>query len=434
MPRGSLTQSRSAPPTTKKMSTVAMPARWLENAVVAAPRSKRSRKGADLAREGEESEELVSLRFGHEPREQGATGGLVGTDEHSQREPRRPEPRLARREHRNQPTDDEAGQGDQDGALAAEAIIHESEGQRSCARRHVDGNSENDDFGQAHAEGAGGIDSAEREYRDQAVVVDESRQEELGRLGVLTHFARGGDHVPVCLRQGDPGPGRRPKPDRQAQHRHAEHREPDRHEQIHRPEVETLLGAEAEQIRSQGHGQGEGETGEATRVAEAPAPAGGPADRSRRRELRKKRVVENGAHLEGQVGDNEQDQGEKHCAREPRRHEGEQRSRDAADEGRGDQVLRAPPAPVRQRTGKRRQQSGENAAHRYCARPGRRPADLVRRYCLREVGGVDECDDTGGKGRVRPVEARPHRHLPPLSVPGLRVHGTIGYRNWGRAA
>ena len=211
-------------------------------------------------------------------------------------------------------------QRDRHRPLAAQAVVEEAHGVGAGPRRHVEHDAEDQDVLGGEAEGAGGVDAAEGEDGHQGVVVEQAGDEEADDLPVLAHLGEGVDEL--AGRLGDDHPAAAAGDPRLVllhpeEDRHAEHREPGRHQQVGGADVLARRAAEAEpglgRLDEAVERQDQGE--EAAEVAQCPAVAGDPAHPLRRRHVGEEGVVEHHPQLEADVGDHQPGERRPHLRR-----------------------------------------------------------------------------------------------------------------------
>ena len=191
--------------------------------------------------------------------------------------------------------------------------------------------------------------------------------------------------------------------------RNREERKPAGDEQIRSADVlaRRLVQPERRDFGLHQHGQREAHAQQPAHVAERPAVAGDAADLGRRRHVGQKGVVEHVAHLEGDVGDDDQQQREADLALLGKPQRGRRRA--AHDGGEKEQPF-AVAALVGDGAEHRAQQRHRDRRRRHAVAPERRAGvDLVGEEAG-EKGGVDERDDERGEGAVGKVVQRPRPH------------------------
>ena len=171
-----------------------------------------------------------------------------------------------------------------------------------------------------------------------------------------------------------------------------EEREPGGDEEIRGANVLAVHGREAEpgKLRlNQGY-KSEKQGDEASGVAQGPPIAGDAADARRGRNVGEKGVVEDEAHLETDVRENEPEKSLRHL---PRQNPVERSGRDDGDDGCEQKKQLAVAAAIGQCAEDRRQERNRDGSDRHPARPQSGAADLVTGDDLCEEGCVDKGHD-----------------------------------------
>src|SRR5690606_39470860 len=91
--------------------------------------------------------------------------------------------------------------------LPADAVVHESEGERAEPGRYVEHDAEQQDLLRREAERPGGVDASEREDRHEAVVVEQAGGEETDDLAESADLAE--RLAELAHRRGEHPAGRR---------------------------------------------------------------------------------------------------------------------------------------------------------------------------------------------------------------------------------